>query len=72
MPVSLEIGNADPYRQPAYPPSSYPPRYGGGGGWGRGPITDPYQLQGDIYARPYRYPRGRYDPYGGYPVYPGN
>jgi lipoprotein-anchoring transpeptidase ErfK/SrfK len=58
---------ADPYRQPAYPPS-----YGNGGGWGRGRITDPYQLQGDIYARPYPYPRGRYDPYGGYPVYPGN
>jgi lipoprotein-anchoring transpeptidase ErfK/SrfK len=54
---------ANPYRQPrTYPPSS---------GWGRGPVTDPYPLQGDVYARPY-YPRGRYDPYGAYPVYPGN
>jgi len=55
-------GAYDPYRgaygsRPYGPQGTYP--------YGRRRITNPYELQGDIYGRPYLQGRG-YDPYGGY------
>ena len=57
-------GAYDPYQEQVGP-GPYRPR-AGDPYYGRRRVTDPYALQGDIYARPY--PRARrYDPYwGGY------